>query len=80
MVWRVRVRCGRVWMRVRGLPVREGVREVRVRRAGRAARVPRDCVACEGALWARVRGVPVREGYGRMGGGWIWKRSRFWCW
>ena len=33
IVRRARVRCGRVWMRVRGVPVREGVREVRVRRA-----------------------------------------------
>ena len=30
-VRRARVRCGRVWMRARGVPVREGVREVRVR-------------------------------------------------
>lgn len=41
-----------------GVPVREGVREVRVK----CARVPRGCR--EGALWARVdacAGVPVRS-------------------
>ena len=73
-------------MRVRGLPVREGgvrLPQDCAAREGAVRRAVRDCAAHEGALWARVdacAGVPVREGYGRMGGGWIWKRSRFWCW
>ncbi|HIR81835.1 MAG TPA: hypothetical protein IAD37_11105 [Candidatus Limiplasma merdipullorum] len=41
---RTRVRCGRVWMRARGVPVREG-----------GVRLPRDCAAREGKIARRTR-------------------------